>query len=677
MTLRAPAAQILVAVALGIAVRAPFWREALRTPLDGDTAVIGLMARHPGHGTTMWGQPYGSPIEAWLAAPLAAASGSPAAALRIFYFALGLGLIPAAWLLAASLHPAAALPVAVLIALAPPYWLLLAAMPPPMYPLALLLCALVLALALRIAPRLEAGGRPMAALASWGTLAGLALWTHLMSAAPVAAAAAYLVRRAPRRRLLIAAAVPLLLASAPLSLGLLAEPLAARAVGPVSRDRSAAAHFATTLGSLHVPLGGLLGTHVPLIADDPDHVIRAPVAARVGLILIYCVGAVLAVAASRRNPAARLLLLSAALSLIAFPFALRSGPAAIRFLTPMYLPLAVATVWATLARAGPRRTWLLVLALGCLHLTGGVRLLAAWRAADRAAAPFLLPDLAPLRRFLESRGIRRVYCSYGPAYRLTFESGEWLIASQPWNERFLHFPLPYLDEVRFARDAAWVLTPKIPTELPSPDAFESALRAIGGVWRRTPVGDAVVFHGFVPPFAPDVEPLATAGAAGDGDLSTRLEPDRTTPTVFTLSPPRPLDAVTLAGPGLLRSMDVEVSADGATFDVAARRRRREERSDLRWANGHPQYVVDDDFLAIPLGGRLVAAVRITPVASGDPWSLAEVLLHPARETRRQRWDDWLPPDLDWPGRYRALVESPRRDREDWYFRLLIASRHAR
>src|SRR5207247_8391809 len=96
-----------------------------------------------------------------------------------------------------------------------------------------------------------------------------------------------------------------------------------------------------------------------------------------------------------------------------------------------------------------------------------------------------------------------------------------------------------------------------------------------------------------------------------------------------------------SGPGLLRSMDVEVS-DGAAFEVVARRRRREERSDLRWTNGHPQFVLDNDFLAIPLGGRRVAAVRITPVASGDPWSLAEVLLHPAVETRRQRWDDWLP-----------------------------------
>ena len=44
-------------------------------------------------------------------------------------------------------------------------------------------------------------------------------------------------------------------------------------------------------------------------------------------------------------------------------------------------------------------------------------------------------------------------------------------------------------------------------------------------------------------------------------------------------------------------MDVEVSADGVTFETVARRRRRGERDDLRWVNGHPQYVIDHDLIA--------------------------------------------------------------------------------
>ena len=35
---------LLCAILLGVAVRGPYWVEALRTPVDGDTAIVGLMA---------------------------------------------------------------------------------------------------------------------------------------------------------------------------------------------------------------------------------------------------------------------------------------------------------------------------------------------------------------------------------------------------------------------------------------------------------------------------------------------------------------------------------------------------------------------------------------------------------------------------------------------------------
>src|SRR5262249_54565043 len=146
-------------------------------------------------------------------------------------------------------------------------------------------------------------------------------------------------------------------------------------------------------------------------------------------------------------------------------------------------------------------------------------------------------------------------------------------------------------------------------------------------------------------------------------------------------PPRALDAFTIAagleGPALLRSLDVETSADGSTFEVVARRRRREERDDLRWVNGHPQYVIDHDFVAVPLGGRTVAAIRLTPVASGDPWAVGEILLHAVTaKGERAPWDEWLPPGLDWPARRSALRAEPHPEREDWYYRTLLAARHA-
>jgi hypothetical protein len=282
-----PRLHLPAAVLFGLVVRVPFWVEALRTPIDGDTAIIGLMARHLGRGTTMWGQPYGSPLEAWLAAPFVAALGPKGEALRLCYFLLGLGLIPMAYLLGRALDPRAALPAAVLVACPPPYLLLLSALPPPMYPAALLLCAALLVVAANIGERFAEGGLPVGRLIAWGALAGLALWTHLMSAAVVAACLGWLGRRAAGRRVTLAAAViPMLLVSAGWWVPALADAQAARVLSPSGRAQSMGDHLGEVLPRMHVPLGGLLGTHAPMVADDPGHVVPAPRAAAAAGVLV-------------------------------------------------------------------------------------------------------------------------------------------------------------------------------------------------------------------------------------------------------------------------------------------------------------------------------------------------------------------------------------------------------
>ncbi len=677
-----PTRAIPLVLLLAVVVRVPFWIEALRTPVDGDTAIIGLMARHPGTGTTMWGQPYGSPLDAWLALPFVAVWGNTTEALRVPYFLLSLGLVPAAYGLARLLHPAAALPAAVLLACPPPYFLLLAALPPPFYPTSLLLCGLVLLLSAHAGSRLDAEPpaphAPRGALFAAGLLSGLALWTHLMSASVVGAAAAWLFHRFRRRRLLLVWALPpLVAASAPLWMRVAADAQAARIVQVSDRQESTAAHLASVLPHLHEPLGGVLGTQVPVIADAEDFMLHAPGGIAGALMLLYGLSLILAVRAARADHPSSLYLLAAFFALLAFPFPVRAAPHTIRFLTPLYLPVAALAAWAATPRRASRRAWVLVLGLATLHLAGASQLLDAWRSIDRAEPPFLLQDLRRVRQLLEERGVRDAYACYGPAYRLTWESGERIVASPPWNDRFRHWPLPLLDEVRFAKNVAWVLTPAVPSGLPSPDELEAALRRIGGRWQREEVPGAVVFRGFVPPFSARVEPWPGGGAVGDSDLRTFAEPPPTRSFVLRLPEPRRLAAVTLLaaldGPRLPRSADVEVSADGEHFELVASRRRREERQDLRWVNGQPQAVIDHDVIAIGLAGRTVSALRVTPWSSGEAWRLGEALLH--LEAARDPWDEWLPADLDWAGRRRALVDRPRPDREDWYSRVLLAARH--
>jgi hypothetical protein len=659
-------------------VRVPFWIEALRTPVDGDLAIVGLMARHPGEGTTFWGQPYGSPLDAWVAIPFVGVWGTSIEALRLPYFLLGLALVPLAYGLARELHPAAALPAAVLVACSPPYLILLSALPPPFYPTTLVLCGLMLLLAARAGREIDEARHPRGALVLLGLLGGLALWTHLMSASVLAAVGLWLAVRARRHpRLLVFMLVPFLVASAPLWTRALRGGQATRIVQVATRDGSALAHLAEVAPRIYEPLGGLLGTHVPVVADAEDFMIRMPGWQAAGLVLLYGLLLVLAGRAARSGHPSALYLLAAGLALLAFPFPARAAPHTIRFLTPLYLPVAALVAWAASPRGTSRRAWVAVLALAALHLAGATRLLGEWRNLDRAEAPFLLPDLAPVRDALAERGVRHAYASYGPAWRLTWESGERIVASPPWNERFRHWPLPLLDEVRFAKNVAWVLTPDIPTDLPPPDDLEETLRRWGGRWRLIEVGPAVVFLDFVPPYSPRVRPWPGAGAAGDGDPRTFVAPDPEAPFELRLPEPTELTGITLVaaldGPRLLRSMDVAVSADGETFETLVRRRRREERSDIRWRGGTPQAILDHDVIAIPLGGRTVSALRIVPHVSSDPWRLGEVLIH--SEPARQAWDEWLSPTLDWTARRRALAESPHPDREDWYSRQLIAEWH--
>ncbi len=155
-----------------------------------------------------------------------------------------------------------------------------------------------------------------------------------------------------------------------------------------------------------------------------------------------------------------------------------------------------------------------MLALAALHLAGGTQLLDAWRDTDRAQAPFLLPDLRPVRRALERAGVRHAYASYGPAFRLTWESGERIVASPPWNDRFRHWPLPLLDEVRFAKNVAWVLTPAVPSGLPTPGELEQALAPDRRPLAAPGRAGAALFLGFVPPFSPAVAALARRRGRG-------------------------------------------------------------------------------------------------------------------------------------------------------------------
>jgi peptidoglycan/LPS O-acetylase OafA/YrhL len=163
------------------------------------------------------------------------------------------------------------------------------------------------------------------------------------------------------------------------------------------------------------------------VADAAEPLARAPLWTTAPLVLAQVVLFGLACARLRGRPDVRLLVAGVALTLAAFLLSRRADAEAIRFLTPLYLPCAVLVAWALVQRFGARTGLAAAGVLAVLNLAGAASLLAAWRGADRAKAPFHLPDLTALRSLLQGRGIAHAYASYGPAYRLSYETNEALV----------------------------------------------------------------------------------------------------------------------------------------------------------------------------------------------------------------------------------------------------------
>ena len=403
---------IPLALLLAVVVRVPFWIEALQTPVDGDTAIVGLMARHPGVGTTLWGQPYGSPLDAWVATPFVAHLGL-----------LGRGAAPA--VLPARPRPRPARlrarrasstrarrcrprcsspvrrPTSCCSRPCPRR-----STPRPSCSAAW--CCSPAARAGRRAARGRREPRRGGRCCCWGccrasrsgrTSCRRASWRRprcgccVRSRGPAAAAGAG--RRA--------------------AAGARARPLDARAprrrgdahrAGRRPRTRRRSQHLAAVLPRLHEPLGGVLGTHVPVVADAEDFMLAPPRLGRGAhrAALRRCCSC------WPRGPPRRAARrcsssLAAALALARLPVPRALGPAHDPLADPA-LPARWRRSWRGRPRRGaaPRRAW--AAGAGPRRAAPGAR---ARGCSSRGAAPTgprrrsRSPDLRPVRRACSTR----------------------------------------------------------------------------------------------------------------------------------------------------------------------------------------------------------------------------------------------------------------------------------
>ncbi len=153
---------------------------------------------------------------------------------------------------------------------------------------------------------------------------------------------------------------------------------------------------------------------------------------------------------------------------------------------------------ARLARCGLA---IIMAALAGYNLYAGLRLMRAWREPDFAVRHVSAPDLRPAIAFLQNRGIRHCFAPHWTAYRIDFMTDENILCSQPVNERFPHWPLPYKSEVAQAGNIAYVLTGR--TRFLNPRKFEEHMRIMGVVSRRAVLDDLKVYYDFSAPARPN------------------------------------------------------------------------------------------------------------------------------------------------------------------------------
>ncbi len=467
-----------------------------RIPWGADQAVVSLMATHildgRSHPLVFWGTNYGGTIEPHLvAASFALFGATPGVFRATMAFLYAIYLAGAGALVWRFFGRRPAMAACAWLAL-PPFFLPYKGLTSDgLYEMVALLGLATLFLALLADDRLAADRPAVIVLAGLGLAAGLGLWVTPLTLPVAVAAAVWLladgVRRVPARGW-AAWACGGLLGAAPWIVWNVRHgwaSLKARELAPAA-GRGLLANVSRFLTET---LPVFLGAARPNFSDDPHSSFPF---ARVIVPFLVLALVLPAVVAARRDRRVRLLVLVFAVLSVSAATSGRLAPSEPRFLVAGYVPLA-ALLGVSFARLEGRNARLLFGAgLGVLLASNVSSAFHAHRHLQDTDDSQVTGPLGPLIAKLGSMGIARVWTSYWAAYRITFESGEKIVAAPIPREDSDRYA-PIQQAVRTAPDPAVVLLP------PRDDCFRRYLAESGEPFAEARSDSFTIFHALSAP----------------------------------------------------------------------------------------------------------------------------------------------------------------------------------
>ncbi len=183
---------------------------------------------------------------------------------------------------------------------------------------------------------------------------------------------------------------------------------------------------------------------------------------------------------------------------IFFILDIRSQHSSYRYLLPMVVcfPFILSDLYAKC----PSPLKYIIGAFACFlsvfNLSASIQIIHHWKQPDFAKKHAAIFNLQPVIHFLDDHQIRYCYAGFWVANRIPYETDERIICSEPFNRRFLGWPLLYKDSVDCARNVAYILCLSGNMRFETIQDFEQDLSTMGVSYEKEICGDFEIYFNF-------------------------------------------------------------------------------------------------------------------------------------------------------------------------------------